>query len=288
MDDIVVGFDGSEESRDALVLAKQFAKAKDATLHVAFVQWDDDAVAERRRFERLFSEARRELGALGFVEQRLKEASASKALQELAEELRPSMIVLGSCHRGKVGRVMMGSVGERLLHGAPCAVAVAPRGYADREHFGLGVIGVGYDGRPESKLALGTAARLARSLDCSLRLISVVPHVVTPGRVGAAYEAIGADTFSEILEEGARSVGDGVEITIALEHGHPAEELANQGVELDLLVVGSRGYGPLRRALVGGVSADVMRLAPCPVLVTPRSSVGAGEGHFALTTGAAG
>ena len=54
--------------------------------------------------------------------------------------------------------------------------------------------------------------------------------------------------------------------------GDPAEVLAQQGVELDLLVVGSRGYGPLRRALLGGVSGRIIRIAPCPVVVTPRSA----------------
>jgi nucleotide-binding universal stress UspA family protein len=45
-------------------------------------------------------------------------------------------------------------------------------------------------------------------------------------------------------------------------------ELARASV--DLLLVDSRAYGPVRRALVGNVSSTVVRHAPCPVLVTPR------------------
>lgn len=56
--------------------------------------------------------------------------------------------------------------------------------------------------------------------------------------------------------------------------GDPAAVLAEHGVEADLLVVGSRGHGPLRRALLGGVSA-VTGAAPCPVIVVPRSNGGA-------------
>ena len=42
----------------------------------------------------------------------------------------PQILVLGSSHRGPVGRTLAGSVGESLMHGAPCAIAIAPRGYA--------------------------------------------------------------------------------------------------------------------------------------------------------------
>jgi hypothetical protein len=66
-----------------------------------------------------------------------------RALHEAADELGASMIVAGSSHRGPAGRVVPGGVGERLLHAAPCAVALAPRGYA-RPAGGLGRIGVAF------------------------------------------------------------------------------------------------------------------------------------------------
>jgi nucleotide-binding universal stress UspA family protein len=39
---------------------------------------------------------------------------------------------------------------------------------------------------------------------------------------------------------------------------------------VDLLVLGSRGFGPVMRLLIGSVSSRVIREAPCPVLVVPR------------------
>ena len=60
--------------------------------------------------------------------------------------------------------------------------------------------------------------------------------------------------------------------------GNPADVLVEQSRELDLLVLGSRAYGPVRHALLGSVSAAVMREAHCPVLVMPRGcEPGAGE-----------
>ena len=54
----------------------------------------------------------------------------------------------------------------------------------------------------------------------------------------------------------------------------PAEEIAGRayGV-IDLLFVGSDGYGPLRRALLGNVSGALVREAGCPVVVTPPTAL---------------
>lgn len=54
--------------------------------------------------------------------------------------------------------------------------------------------------------------------------------------------------------------------------GEPAEVLAEQTRELGLLVMGSRGYGPLRRVLLGSVSAALLDAARCPVMIVPRGA----------------
>jgi nucleotide-binding universal stress UspA family protein len=56
-----------------------------------------------------------------------------------------------------------------------------------------------------------------------------------------------------------------------IEHGDPVRKLIEDaGTGVDLLVLGSRGFGPVMRLLVGSVSSRVIREAPCPVLVVPR------------------
>jgi nucleotide-binding universal stress UspA family protein len=52
--------------------------------------------------------------------------------------------------------------------------------------------------------------------------------------------------------------------------GLPEPQLADQSPHADLFVVGSRGYGPHRRVLLGSVSGRLVRNAACPVLVVPR------------------
>jgi len=54
--------------------------------------------------------------------------------------------------------------------------------------------------------------------------------------------------------------------------GRPVSLLQEQSSDLDLLVTGSRGYGPSRAALLGSVSRSLVRNASCPVVVMPRDN----------------
>jgi nucleotide-binding universal stress UspA family protein len=68
-------------------------------------------------------------------------------------------------------------------------------------------------------------------------------------------------------------VPDGIEVEAALASGAPVEALTDAaGTSGNILVVGSRAYGPLRRVLLGSVSTKLVRSAPCPLIVTPRGT----------------
>ena len=204
------------------------------------------------------------------------------ALQDLAETRSTEVIVVGSCHRGGLGRALVGSVGERLLHGAPCAVAVAARGFQDRVSS-LTALGVAFDGRRESEAALQLAARVARSNGAPLRLISALEPLqwmhasLSPGysiswldESRKAMHALQAETIARI--------SDGLVIDGVVREGAAADVLTEESErDLDLLVLGSRGYGPLGRILLGGVSHHVARNAGCSVLIAPRPDARTGD-----------
>ena len=78
--------------------------------------------------------------------------------------------------------------------------------------------------------------------------------------------------WEHIQDEAVGRVPDGVSTESLLLHGDPAETLAEATSDLDLLVLGSRGYGPVKGTLLGSVSARVMAAASCPVLVVPRGA----------------
>lgn len=283
-----MGFDAAEQSRDALHLGRALATPEGAALEVAVVLPRgrlpfEQAIAggqlAEQLDEQLMDSAARELGGVDFTPVRLDGAlagrSAARALYEYARDADADLIVVGSSHRGKLGRVLPGSVGESLLRGAPCAVAIAPRGYAHTEHSAIGLIGAAYDGSEEAKLALGEAERLAQIHGARLRVITVVPvRAAIVLQAELAIELGGAlrREYQRILDEGISTLGGQTSAESVLKEGDPAANLADEGTGLDLLVIGSRGYGPLRSALVGGVSAQAIRSAPCPVLLTCRAS----------------
>jgi nucleotide-binding universal stress UspA family protein len=172
--------------------------------------------------------------------------SPVRALHETAEELGASLIVAGSWHR----------VGERLLHAAPCSVVLAPHGYV-HPSGGLRRIGVAFRDGPEGAAALLIAAWIA-------------------GRVGAlvtTYTVAGREPFDvdRSLTRVRRSVPAERLVDTVVLHGDPADELAAVSAGLDLLICGSRGYGPVRSLVVGGVSLELAHRARCPLLVVPRA-----------------
>ena len=173
------------------------------------------------------------------------------------------LIVVGSTHTGHAGRITPGSTAEHLLHGSPCPVAVAPDGYRLRP-APFERVGVAYDGSAEATAAV----ELARGYGGELELIRVWPS--------ERYAMLGAhdDLLGEIRRE-LESAAERVDGTPVLLDGDPAHELIERTRSLDLLVLGSRGYGPLRSVLVGGVSGQVARGAHCPVFVVARGAFSA-------------
>ncbi|HMA27068.1 MAG: universal stress protein [Solirubrobacterales bacterium] len=294
---VIVGYDSREEASDALSLGQALAKADAAELHVAVVLPRshvpfEEAIAggalSEQLDERLFGRAERTLGSGEFTRASLDGGlggrSAARALYEYAEVQDADLIVVGSSHRGKLGRILPGSVAESLLRGAPCAVAVAPRGFAGREHAGFGVIGVAYDGSAEARLALAAGESLSQTLAAELKVITVAPMPSEFKAEFADAERLAAELrrqYRGILERGVAVLRDDTRAEAVLTQGDPGTVLGDLAADLDLLVVGSRGYGPVRSALLGAISTAVIRSAPCPVLVVPRgagSTDGSGRG----------
>jgi nucleotide-binding universal stress UspA family protein len=279
---VVVGYDGRPQGRDALALGSSLARALDAPLIVAAVYPSEDVASSlpaeehRARADRLAREGADEVArALDASSYPVAGRSPAHGLHDLAEAEGAAALVVGSSHRGALGRVLAGNVATQLLSGSPCPVAVATRGLAGEEGVPLRTLGVAFDGSAESWTALQRAAALALAGGGTIRIIHALEPLtdfpVSPpetdrilserrARSELASEQAVASVSREVHPEARIVVGDPV-------RGLEAE--ASEG--LDLLVMGSRGFGPLRRVLLGSVSSQLVRLLPCPVLVVPRS-----------------
>jgi nucleotide-binding universal stress UspA family protein len=275
---VFVGVDGSSTGRDAIALARALAEP-DARLTLAHVNpgsptphraanLDFDAVM-RADAQRLL-EAEREATGVGADLISISAPSIGRGLHALAEEHAADLLVVGSTSRGLAGRVLVGDDTRASLNGAPCAVAVAPLGYV-AQTGGFSRIGVGYDFSGESQAALEVARALASRDRSKLSVLHVVPLPT------AGYLAPMPGTWGEILEEDRQAAQKRVSTLEGVEalavYGSTSEELALFGSSLDLLVVGSRSYGPMRRLVFGSTSSRLAHRARCPLLVLPRSAI---------------
>jgi nucleotide-binding universal stress UspA family protein len=210
----------------------------------------------------------------------MSDGSPARALHKAAKWHDAGVIVVGSDQHGPIGRVLAGDVTLGTLHGAVCPVVVAPRRYAENTKD-LETIGVGYDGSPGAHAAARLARDLAAAASARLRVVCVL-EPPTPGGGTLTYDPDWAE-HAEIIREQAQRQLDALleelgeiaagEVVV----GEPANELAYAANELDLLVTGARGYGPLRRVMLGSTSSKLVHRAPCPVLVLTRTAIDEGE-----------
>ena len=263
---ILVGVDGTSTGRDAIALADRL-RAPSGHLTLANIVLMPSPTyhnfhatpAWRARREML----ERERDAIGVVADLtgMFAPSVGSGLHQLGTDCGADLLVVGSSSRGPVGRVLAGDDARGTVSGAACPVAVAPHAYAERSDE-IKAVGVGYVGGAEADAALAVAREVASAHGARLLALTVVNPLAGPLRDARTLEQTARDSLRQLK---------GVDGRVAV--GAPPDELIAFGDELDLLVVGSRGRGPLRRLILGSTSLHLTREARCPLLVIPRSAI---------------
>ncbi len=268
---IIVGDNGREEGRDALALAELLAPLLGAQLTrvrvVSEGQERDEATVGDQPMKGEAPAAELQVGD-----------SPARVLHELAESRSAAMLVLGAIQRAGAVHILPTGVGERLLQGAPCPIAVAPRGYAQQTPGEPRVIGIAFDDSPESHGALELGIKLGRAASAALRVISVYAGPAPPsGAAVQAHPSTAYEQLQEALREAVRPLPTELRAEPRFRSGDPATTLvAESELGLDLLLIGSRGYGPVRSVLLGSVSEAVVHGAACPAVVVPRGGAANG------------
>jgi len=214
------------------------------------------------RRERALARVQELADPIGAIAHVVTASSPVAGLHEAAATLDAAVLVVGSSHRGALGRIMPGGVGERLLHEATCAVALAPRGY---EGAPIRSVGAAFDDTQEGRDALSAATVMAALGELPLAVF----NAIEPRE--AAETAAREQRIRALLP-------DAMDAAVQVSAGDPVDVLERASRTVDLLVCGSRGRGPLRTVALGGVSGRLAHRAGCPLIVLPRtpSAIAAG------------
>jgi nucleotide-binding universal stress UspA family protein len=275
---VLVGVRDEESGRDAIGLATTLV-ARDGQLTLAHVFHEDravpwgftDAALEEKREEARALLERVIAGANVPAHLRWRGApSVGHGLHELAEIAGADLLVVGSSRKALLGRVRLADDTRSSLNGAPCAVAIAPAGYGSEPAAPWREIGVGYDGSPESEYALSVARTLAGELDSKLSAFQAVAIPVF-GHHGLRRH-VDVGLIKQVVEQARERIAAQVGVEPHAAYGDPVEELTVYSASLDLLVVGSRNYGPVGRLVHGTLAQHLARTVRCPLLVLMRGA----------------
>ena len=280
---VVVGVDGSSTSALALKWAAEEAGDRGWSL-IALLAWDllDQHHADlRRRFDPEYDEGAAKEALSFHVRAALGESAATTVeLRVICGHPAPSLVeaadgsallVVGARGLGGVRGALLGSVSQHCLHHARVPVAVV-RETATSPN---GRIVVGYDGSENAEAALHWAADHALATGRRLDVL----HAWHPPYIDGqpfAFSTVGYEEFNQtaetILDRGLAKVERWRLPSVpgrVLVTGGAAGALIDAALDASLVVVGSRGHGGFAGLLLGSVSTQVARHAPCPVVVVP-------------------
>ena len=304
---ILLAIDGSPEARRAARMAASLSRAFGSDLHVVCVGRVPSAYApaeseildyefwkEMRQFAKgeasksLEEEVLKIEEAGGRVEMTHAAAGRPDAeIVRIAEEIGADVVIVGSRGLGPLRRAIMGSVSSSVVRHAHSSVLVV-RGKGDEEGKPPGKVLLALDGSKEADAAERIAAEISAATGSELHLVrglDTETHRPYPGpEFWEGFEEDIERSKRHILafldEHASRLKADGVRVgDVHLSLGEADKEIVRiaEAIRADLIVVGSRGLGGVRRALLGSVSDSVLRHANCPVLVVRQ-----GNKHKAL------
>jgi nucleotide-binding universal stress UspA family protein len=265
-ENVLVGIDGRPAGRDAIALAERL-RSRDGKPTLAYVhrgESTDEIADSEKLLERERAALDLDAELVGVVS-----ASPSRGLHEQAERQGADLLVVGSSSHGMLGRAMLGDDTRAALNGAPCAVAIAARGYAEHS-TPLAKLGVAYNGTPESIAALAAARELASESGATVHALEVVS--LPPTAYGGLVAPAIGDYIKDMLKEATGRMAQLPGVEGRAVYGLAGEELSAFSETMDVLVVGSRGYGPIKRLVLGSTSNYLQRHARCSLLVLPRTS----------------
>lgn len=291
---VLCGYMPDRRGKDALALAALFARVAGAELVLANVHppaWpvpnQGSVDLEWRQFlversEEALARAAELLAEWGAPPARTvvhANRGSGRGLAEVAEREGAELVIVGPAPGGPRTRIAVGSTADQLLHGSPVPVLLAPKGYASAPPEAITRITLTYRRSAADRVACRVAARVAARLDIPLRVVHVLVRATRFFGAGVGFDA--EEPVLHAAREAAET--DLAELTGRLGPSVTTEVLQGDDVAGalestrwepgEIMVCGSSESGPLRRVFLGDMSMKLVRNAPCPVMVLPRTLI---------------
>jgi nucleotide-binding universal stress UspA family protein len=280
---ILLATDGSGDARMAAWAAANLSEKAGAELHIIHV-WQsvphpviDPGNYEEEARRTLEEETRLVSDAGGVVgEAHLMMGTPVDAILDLGEELGANLIVVGSRGHGALGRLVLGSVSEGVVHHSTRPVLVLRGG---EDAWPPERVIIGDDASKAARKAGELASSIGALYGAKVILARAYPELPESDHVGRVLDPRTVDDAlrraERDLHKRAEELGSlaGSRPRIEIAAGDPAVALLKEARERDeartLIAMGSRGLGFARRLRLGSVSTKVLRAAGGPVLVCP-------------------
>ncbi|WP_193072216.1 MULTISPECIES: universal stress protein [unclassified Brevibacterium] len=285
---ILVGYDGSElavraleygaaeaaRRRIALTVVSAYTVPTMIYPNIASMPEHNELEAAHRGVEKTLTEAAEQLSAHpGPVSYRAQEGDAAGVLRDLSAHART--VVVGSRGRGGFMGRILGSVSTALPAHSHCPTIVIPGHHSDSNS---GAVVVAVDGSEFGRMAMFSAAEVAASRGAALEIVSVLPSgdewLYWYPELELSSEVTGRRRLEleTALETEVATVTQqftDLRVSATVPTGDPAEVLGEASRTAQLTVLGTRGRGAIRSAILGSTSRRVLHHAEGPVMVVP-------------------
>jgi nucleotide-binding universal stress UspA family protein len=291
MNRIIVPLDTSELSERALVLGQMLARTYGSELEIIHVLEEPDAfdlvpsrlIPDRAAAEKYLNDIAATIANDVPTVTKVLPGSPADALLRHVRGAGDVLVVMSTHGRGGLGRLMFGSVADKVLRGASVPVALVRGGTAPQD-MALHNILVPLDGSRLSEEALTAAVDVAERSDAAITLVRVVEPIwaasygaFAEGSMLAAAnildveEQLRADARAYLDSIATRLRDNGLRVAWEVRGGRPADEIirATETISADLIVISTHGHGGMRRFALGSVTNEVLHRGTTPVLAIP-------------------
>jgi nucleotide-binding universal stress UspA family protein len=279
---IVVGYDGSEFSRAALMeSANRIRKhgGKLILLNAVFFDEEEFGNAPEQLEKRMASAqnvcsqakdmVQKEFGIE--IESYVHEGEPPEVIAKTAQEKNADLIAMGTHGRRGIKRLIMGSVTSGVIGNSSCDVLVVKKPCTKCTGEFNSIL-LPFDGSEHSKKALSHASALSKDDGSEITALYVIPRyeemlgfMKTDSIKKSLYHE--AERIIELAKQGVSH--NGITLATAIEEGHAADKIVETANRMknDLIVIGSYGWRGVNKALLGSTTERVIMNASCPILV---------------------